>query len=61
MNNVGGFGFKGVEYNDAGDDGDSPTAGVCTAVSPEEKWTIIAALPSSSASEYSLSCRVLIR
>ncbi len=44
VNNTGGFGFGGGEYNDAGNGSDSPTSGVRTELSPEETGAIVAVL-----------------
>ena len=44
VNNTGGFGFGGGEYNDAGNGSDSPTSGVRTELSPEETEAIVAVL-----------------
>ena len=44
VNNTGGFGFGGGEYQDAGNGGDSPTSGVRTELSPEENGAIVAVL-----------------
>lgn len=44
VSNAGGFGFGGGDYHDASNDGDSPTAGVRTELSPEENGAIVAVL-----------------
>ena len=44
VNNAGGFGFGAADYHESGHDGDSPTAGVRTELSPEELGAIVAVL-----------------